>query len=503
MRPAAPLDLLTVAQMAQADRLAIAGGTPGTALMENAGRAVAEAILAHSSRRPTVVLCGPGNNGGDGWVVARRLGQAGWDVTVASLVPREALTGDAAAMAALWPGPVADLAPSALDGRTLVVDAVFGAGLARPVDGAVAAVIEACGAETWGAERRVVAIDLPSGIAGDTGAVLGAAFQADLTVTFFRKKPGHLLFPGRAHCGEVMVADIGIGAAVLDAIRPQQFENGPPLWGDAFPVLRQDGHKYQRGHTVVLAGGPLNTGAARLAARAALRVGSGLVTTVAGAEAARIVAGHQTAVMVEVVDGPEEFAALLADKRRNAVVVGPGAGLRPSIFEASRAALTSGAAVVLDADALTMAAGQADVLWAARTGPLVLTPHDGEFARVFPGLGGSRAERARAAAAASGAVVLLKGADSCIAAPDGRVAINTNAPPTLATAGSGDVLAGAIGGLLAQGMPAFEAACAGAWLHGTAAEGFGRGLIAEDLVERLPFALQTVENHLRGRGSAG
>ncbi|WP_338016706.1 NAD(P)H-hydrate dehydratase [Oleomonas cavernae] len=432
-------------------------------------------------------------------MVARRLAQAGWDVTVASLVPREALTGDAAAMAAQWTGPVAALAPSMLDGRALVVDALFGAGLARPVDGPVAAVIAACGAE-----RRVVAIDLPSGIAGDTGAVLGAAFEADLTVTFFRKKPGHLLFPGRAHCGEVLVAQIGIDRAVLDTIGPQQFENGLGLWAGAFPTLRADGHKYQRGHTLVLAGGPLNTGAARLAARAALRVGSGLVTTVAGAEAARVIAGHQTAVMVEAAEGPAEFAALLADKRRNAVVLGPGAGLHPGLFDASKAALESGAAVVLDADALTMAAGQADRLWAARRGTLVLTPHDGEFARVFPGLlGGSRAERARAAAAASGAVVLLKGADSCIAAPDGRVAINTNAPPTLATAGSGDVLAGAIGGLLAQGMPAFEAACAGAWLHGAAAEGFGRGLIAEDLVERLPLALQTAEKHLRGRGSAG
>lgn len=497
MRLPPPHELLTVAEMAQADRLTIEGGIPGPALMENAGRAVAEAILARSLPRPTVVLCGPGNNGGDGWVVARLLEQAGWDVTVATLVPVSSLRGDAAMMAAQWSGRVVDFTPAALDGRDLVVDAVFGAGLARPVDGLVAGIIGAA------AGRRVVAIDLPSGISGDSGEILGSAFRADLTVTFFRRKPGHLLYPGRDLCGEVVLADIEITSAVLPLIQPSHAENLPSLWGGAFPLLRQDGHKYQRGHTLVLAGGPLNTGAARLAARAALRAGSGLVTTVAGPEAARVIAGHQTAVMVEAIDGPAGLADLLMDRRRNAVVIGPGAGLRRDVFEASRVALQSGAAVVLDADALTMAAGQGAALWQARSGPLVLTPHDGEFARLFPLITGPRAARARAAAAESGAVVLLKGADTCIAAPDGRVAINTNAPPTMATAGAGDVLAGVIAGLLAQGMPAFEAAAAAAWLHGEAARGFGRGLIAEDLVERLPIALQSAENHLRGMGSAG
>ncbi len=491
--------LLTVAEMSLADRLTIEGGTPGLELMENAGRAVAQAIVARWHAQPTVVLCGPGNNGGDGWVVARLLAAYGFPVTVASMVGREALKGDAAAMAAKWTGAVVPLGPEALAGKSLVVDGIFGAGLARPVDETVAAVIAAAKPG-----RAVVAIDLPSGVNGDTGAVLGAAFEADLTVTFFRAKPGHFLFPGRAKAGRLVVADIGIAGERLAEIAPQHAENTPALWAASFPRLHQDGHKSDRGHAVVLAGGPLNPGAARLAARAALRTGAGLVTAVGHPTTAKVLAGHLTAVMVAAIDGPAGLARLLEDRRKNAVVIGPAAGVGDETFETSLAALKSGAAVVLDADALTSAKGRTGALWAARKGALVLTPHDGEFARVFPDLAElpSRAARARAAAKASGAVVLLKGADSCIASPDGRVAINANAPPTLATAGSGDVLAGIVAGLLAQGMPGFEAAAAACWLHGAAAEGFGRGLIAEDLVERLPIALRDAENHLQAMGQA-
>ncbi|PWR24116.1 bifunctional ADP-dependent NAD(P)H-hydrate dehydratase/NAD(P)H-hydrate epimerase [Zavarzinia compransoris] len=486
--------------MAEADRLTIAAGTPGTVLMENAGRAVFHAIVARYRPQTVAVLCGPGNNGGDGWVVARLLRDAGFDVRLASLAPAERLTGDAAAMARRWTGPVQAFTPEVLDGAGLIVDAVFGAGLARAIDGAVVGMIRAVRPG-----QAVVAVDLPSGISGETGAELGIAFTADLTVTFFRAKPGHWLYPGRARCGRLVVADIGIDAGCLDAIGPRHALNGPDLWGGAFPLLRTDGHKYDRGHTVVLAGGPLNTGAARLAARAALRCGSGLVTTVAGPEAALVVAAHQTACMVAALEGPADFARFLEDGRRNAVVVGPAAGLDEATFAAALAAVSSGAAAVLDADALTVMKGRAGEIFAARRGPLVLTPHDGEFARVFPALADlpSRAARAAAAARDSGAVVVLKGADSCIAAPDGRVAINGNAPPTLATAGSGDVLAGIVAGLMAQRMPAFEAAAAGVWLHGLAAQGAGRGMIADDLVERLPLALQHTENHLLGMGQAG
>lgn len=492
--------LLTPAEMAEADRLTIAGGTSGVDLMERAGRAVFFATVARYRPQTVAVLCGPGNNGGDGWVVARLLQAAGFEVRLASLVPVADLRGDAAVMAGRWNGPVLPFEPAVLDGAGLVIDALFGAGLARPIDGPAAAMIAAIRPD-----QAVVAIDLPSGINGETGAELGASVQAALTVTFFKAKPGHWLYPGRARCGDLVVADIGIADSVLEVIKPRHAANGPALWGTRFPLYRADGHKYDRGHTVVLSGGPLNTGAARLAARAALRTGSGLVTTVGSPAAAAVIAAHQTACMVAEIDGPAGFARFLEDRRRNAVVVGPAAGLTEATFDCALAAVSAGPATVLDADALTMMKGRAGLLFAAARGPLVLTPHDGEFARVFPALVDlpSRAARAAAAAKESGAVIVLKGADTCIAAPDGRVAINGNAPPWLATAGSGDVLCGVIAGLLAQHCPAFEAAAAAVWLHGRAAQGAGRGLIAEDLVERLPLALQDAENLLLGMGQAG
>jgi len=477
--------LLTVAEMYRADALAIAAGTPGEALMEAAGRAVADTIRRRWAGRPVAVLCGPGNNGGDGFVVARLLAADGWPVRVALLGERAALKGDAALNAGRWAGPVAPLAPAALDGCDLVVDAIFGAGLGRAPEGAAAATIAAI------AERglRCVAVDVPSGVHGDSGAVLGAAPRAEVTVTFFRRKPCHLLLPGRVHCGEVVVADIGIPDAVLDTIRPATFADEPPLWRHRFPRPAIDGHKYARGHAVVV-GGATMTGAGRLAARAALRAGAGLVTVAAPPEAVPVYAAGTAAVIVAPVAGPQALAAFLADPRRNAVLVGPGAGADPATRATTLAVLAAGRRTVIDADALTAFADDAGPLLAATAAAeCVLTPHEGEFARLFGAGGGDKPARARAAARRAGAVVLLKGADTVIAAPDGRAAINANAPPTLATAGAGDVLAGFVLGLLAQGMPAFEAACAAAWLHGAAAAAFGPGLIADDLPDLLPQAL--------------
>ncbi|MGE0747304.1 MAG: NAD(P)H-hydrate dehydratase [Rhodospirillales bacterium] len=477
--------LLTVAEMYRADSLAVAGGTPGEALMEAAGRAVADAIRRRWASRPVAVLCGPGNNGGDGFVVARLLAADGWPVRVALLGDRAALKGDAALNAGRWAGPVAPLGPSALDGCDLAVDAIFGAGLARAPDGAAAATIAAIGARNL----RCVAVDVPSGVHGDSGAVLGDAPRADVTVTFFRRKPGHLLLPGRIHCGETVVADIGIPEVVLEAIRPTTFANEPPLWRDAFPRPDAAGHKYARGHAVVV-GGATMTGAGRLAARAALRAGAGLVTVAAPPEAAPIYAAGTAAVIVAPVAGPDALAGFLADPRRNAVLVGPGAGADEATRAAALRVLAAGRRTVVDADALTAFAADAAPLFAATAATdCVLTPHEGEFARLFGRLDGDKPARARAAAARAGAVVLLKGADTVVAAPDGRAAINANAPPTLATAGAGDVLAGFVLGLLAQGMPAYEAACAAVWLHGEAAAAFGPGLIADDLPDLLPRAL--------------
>lgn len=473
--------------MAAADGLAVAAGISGAQLMEAAGRAVAEAILWRWSPCPLTVLCGPGNNGGDGFVAARYLAAAGWPVRLGLLGERSRLAGDAAHHAALWSGAVETLSSDLLDGAALVVDALFGAGLSRPVEGVARDVIEAMA----GRALPIVAVDVPSGLDGASGMMRGVAAPAALTVTFFRKKPGHLLLPGRILCGEIVLADIGIPEAALDAVAPTTHENGPALWLDAYPWPRLDAHKYRRGHALI-AGGEVMTGAARLAARAAARVGAGLVTVAAPAVAWSVYATALDHVIVQPVARPEDFVDLLADVRRNAVLLGPGGGVNSVMRHHVLAALATRRAVVLDADALTVFGDHPDALFAGIAGPCVLTPHEGEFARLFGG-GPGKLDRARAAAARSGAVVLLKGADTVVAAPDGRAVVNANAPPDLATAGSGDVLAGLVTGLLAQGLDPFRAAAAACWLHGEAASLFGPGLIADDIIETLPKALRRLK----------
>lgn len=476
--------LLTPQQMAEADRLTIAGGVAGASLMENAGRAVADAVARRWPPRPLVALCGPGNNGGDGFVAARILAGRGWPVRVALLGERAALRGDAAAAASQWPGPVEKLTSAALDGASLAIDAIFGAGLARPVEDAARDVIEELG-------RRgltVVAVDVPSGIDGASGAVRGAAPGAALTVTFFRKKPGHLLLPGRTHCGRTVLAQIGIASSVLDPIAPDTAENDPAWWLGALPRPGLASHKYTRGHALV-AGGAVMTGAARLAARGAARVGAGLVTVAAPAAVFAVYAAALTGVIVHPVAGLGDFRALLDDRRKNAALIGPGAGVGAPTRNQALAMLAAGKRTVLDADALTSFSDDPKTLFAAIRSPVVMTPHEGEFARLFDPAG-DKPERARRAARESGAVIVLKGADTVVASPDGRLAINTNAPAELATAGSGDVLAGVVLGLLAQGMEPFAAAAAAVWLHGDAASRVGAGLVAEDLVEAIAPALR-------------
>jgi ADP-dependent NAD(P)H-hydrate dehydratase / NAD(P)H-hydrate epimerase len=472
--------VLSVAEMYRADALAMAEGIGGPALMEAAGWAVARAVRRRFPPCRVAVLCGPGNNGGDGFVAARFLSRWGYRVRLALLGERAALKGDAAAMAALWRGAVEPLSPAVLERADMVVDALFGAGLARPLAGAAAEAVEAVVRQ----DLPVVAVDVPSGVEGDTGAVRGIAPRAVASVTFFRKKPGHLLLPGRLYCGAVTVADIGIPSGVLERIAPAIWENGPALWRDALVWPSPEGHKYRRGHLLIAGGGAM-TGAARLAALAARRAGAGLVSVAAPAAALPVYRGDAPGVIVlDRADWP----ALIADGRRNAVLVGPGCGVGEDTRGLVLAALAEGRAMVLDADALTAFAGRSGDLFAGLSSQVVLTPHDGEFARLFPDLSGSRLERARAAAARAGAVVLLKGADTVVAHPDGRATINGDASPWLATAGSGDVLAGIIGGLLAQGLDGFAAAAAGAWMH-AAAVPRGPGLIAEDLAAELPTVL--------------
>ena len=495
-------ELLTPKQMGEADRLTMAGGVAGATLMERAGAAVADeaARLAPSGGRVAVV-CGPGGNGGDGFVAARLLAERGYRVELELHGERAALRGDAARMAERWRGAVAPAEALDLDAADLAIDALYGAGLARDLEGSGLRRVAAINAFARSG-KPVVSVDVPSGLDGETGRARGAAVEATATVTFFRLKPGHLLLPGRILCGRLVLAEIGIAESALATIAPRAFVDAPAIWLHALPRPGAASHKYTRGAALVLSGPAHRTGAARLAARAALRVGAGLATIASPPDAVLVNAAHATAVMVAPFSGLAGFSQLLADPRRNAVLIGPGAGVGGETRDLVAAALSlpsaAPRAVALDADALTSFAGDAAGLAAliAREGrATVVTPHEGEFARLFGGRGEvvdapSKLARAQAAAKLIGATVVLKGADTVVAAPDGRAAIGYDLPPNLATAGSGDALAGFVCGLLAQGMPAFEAAAAAVWLHGAAARAFGPGLIAEDLTETLPGVLR-------------
>jgi hydroxyethylthiazole kinase-like uncharacterized protein yjeF len=489
------IELLTTEEMNRADALTVASGRPVGELMLAAGQAVRDAAAEILPEGACIyVLCGTGNNGGDGFVAARLLQESGFSVRLGMVGDPGSMGADAAAAAALWHGPVEQVSAERLGGVSLIVDALFGAGLSRDVEGSALEAVRLVNRSP----ARVLAVDVPSGVDGTSGEVRGEAVQADATITFFRLKPGHVLLPGRELCGRVRLAQIGIEPAVLDAIGSRTWLNRPSFWDGCFPVPGAGGHKYSRGHALIT-GGSTMTGAARLAARAALRTGAGLVTLGAPPAVLPIYQAALEVVIVLPMDGRGGFVDLLLDERRNVVLVGPGAGADFATRELSVLALESGRAVVLDADALTSFADEPEHLFSRirQNRNVVMTPHEGEFIRLFKGLRGlpqSKIDRARAAAQASGSVVLLKGADTVVAAPDGRAVISDNAPPWLATAGSGDVLAGIITGLLAQGMPAFEAAAAAAWMHGEAAREVGPGLIAEDL----PDALRPVLARLYG-----
>ena len=502
--PLAFPELLMPAEMSKADRFAISAGTPGIQLMERAGLAVAnEAARLTKSRGRIAILCGPGGNGGDGFVAGRLLSQRGYAAELGLLGRRDALKGDPALAAARYQGPVLDAAGVDLGRADCVIDALFGAGLARDIDGEAKAIIERINVFSH-AGGPVLAVDVPSGIDGETGKVRGAAVEATASVTFFRLKPGHLIMPGRTLAGAIRLADIGIPEAALTPIAPKTFVNAPAVWGETLPRPNAASHKYARGAALILSGSGHHTGAARLAARAALRAGAGIVSVASPPDAVAVNAAHLTAVMVAPFANVREFEALIADERRRAIALGPGAGVGARLRKLVAAALTRPAKqrmVVLDADALTSFAGEAERLATLikRGGhEAVLTPHEGEFMKLFEGAPGVRLDddklaRARAAARLTGAVVLIKGADTVVAAPDGRATIGWDLPPWLATAGSGDVLAGLITGLAAQDMAPFEAASAAVWLHGACGRAVGPGLIAEDLPDALPGVLRSLE----------
>lgn len=489
--------VLTVGQMERADHLAaqaLAGGS--FALMRAAGSAVAEALRQAFPRACGFdVLCGPGNNGGDGYAAARCLAEQGLPVAVWRLSPPK--SADAVRAAAECSCRIHALEAFEPDAGRVAVDALFGAGLSRPLE--ERALTARDGIEAAG--MTVAAVDLPSGIAGDSGTLLGQSFKAALTVTFVRKKPAHLLYPGRARCGRIVVADIGVPEGIVAAIGPKLFENGPGLWRETLPWPEDKTHKYKRGHLGVCSGGPHATGAARLAAQAGARIGAGAVTVLSPAGALAANAAHLTAIMLREVEAADDLEALIDKARLHALVLGPGFGDLDKARRFALAALCHRRAgndgaetvpLVLDADGITAFREEPDALFQAAGGGaprLVLTPHEGEFQRLFPDLAAdprlSRIAQATEAAARSGAVIVLKGPDTVIAEPSGRAAVNGNATPFLATAGSGDVLSGLCGGLLAQGMPVFEAACAAVWIHAEAGRRFGPGLTADDLPDAL------------------
>ncbi len=480
--------LLSPAEMAAVDAAAAESGMDSFGLMARAGAAVAASFLHfYPGAFRAVILCGPGNNGGDGYIAARCLEETGIDVAVFHLGDPEALKGDAARARLEWAGSSIPLAECELRQGDVIIDAIFGAGLSRDVGEVVADVI----GKIAEASLPVLAIDLPSGIDGRTGSVLGAAFRADRTVTFMTRKPGHLLLPGREYSGTVEVFDIGIPARIIRSkVVDRLAENRPERWIGSLLPPEQETHKYKRGHLAVFSGEAGKTGAARMSAMAGLKAGAGLVTIASPTEALAENAGHLTAIMLHEVNDKAALDLWLGDKRLQTFVLGPGfgAGEKARRFVAA----LRDRHLVLDADGISSFRENPNELFAlfADGAPrLVLTPHEGEFGRLFPDIAEDatmgKVDKARAAAKRANAAIIYKGADTVIASPDGRALINTNAPVWLATAGSGDVLAGIVGAMMAQGAPAFEAAAAGVYLHGEAGMRAGKGLTAEDLVSHV------------------
>lgn len=482
------MEIISANQMYEADRKTIESGVAGLKLMENAGRLVAEIICENYDFSSVAVLCGAGNNGGDGFVAAHFLKKAGKNVDVFCVSDGD-LKGDAEKAFNKYKIAAKNLNKADFSSYDVIVDAIFGIGLTRNLKSDVLKLIEKVNA----VKAIKVAVDIASGLNANTGEIMGAAFKADLTISFSRKKFGHVLMPGKEYSGEVLVADIGIDEKYILEQKINYFENTIDLWREKINYPKFSDHKYSRGHTLVLGGGIEKTGAATLASYAALRAGSGVVTIAAEKNVLPVYAAKVNSIMLREVSTQKDFESILSDERINSYVIGPGAGVDNKTKAKVLMALQAGKNCVLDADALTVFQKKPEDLFDSINNNVVITPHEGEFARIF-GSGGNKISRAEKAAKISGAVVVLKGSDTIIASPDGRVVINTNAPAYLATAGSGDVLSGIIAGLVASGTDMFSAACAGVWLHGQAANIAGCGMISEDLVYAVSDAVATLIN---------
>ena len=528
--PGFPLEVLSVNEMASADSATIKSGTKGAKLMESAGRAVAKEITQKWKKSPVIILAGPGNNGGDGFVVARLLKQKGWQVKVYLLTDVKKLKGDAKAMAQRWVksskgkinrldnDKIKEIIKNVSAKHTIIVDAIFGAGLNRSLEGIAKKLIDSLCAVRNDAQFSVVAVDVPSAISGDSGNILGkSVLSADLTVTFCRFKPAHLLLPGSAICGDICLSDIGINDETVERLGCKTFVNAPPLWFDKINWPNEFSNKYTRGHLLVV-GGERMSGAARLAAMGARRAGAGLVSIACSEDAFNIYAtASEAGTIVLPFNAIKDFKKIISDKRKNAIVIGPGGGesiAGVALKDLALAAIDSGACIVIDADGLNAFAKTPEKLFKAikaanktngTRANVVLTPHAGEFARLFPDICANpnlgKLEMATRAASISGAVVVFKGSDTVIAAPDGRVVIDSGIfgdSSWLATAGSGDVLAGMIGSVAASGgdfgNDGLLSAAQAVWMQTRASAIFGPGLVAEDIAHNLPAVWDELSN---------
>lgn len=483
-------EILSITQMKQAEDASLSGRTSSYTLMQRAGRAVADIVRERYEKQPVMVLCGSGNNGGDGFIAASELKRKKWDVTVACKLEAEYLEGDVARAAEEWGDDFETLDKVKLPEDGIIIDAIFGTGLEREITGDAQEVLFALQRSSC----SVVAVDFPSGVYADSGDCQPCTPQADLTVTFFRKKMGHILLPGRVACGDIIVSDIGMKDDVLDEIEGEiVHENDPSLgWQEDASTKAFWTHKYHHGHIAVL-GGKVLTGATVLTSLSALRIGAGLVTIAAHPDVVNVYRMASPSLMVEPLQEMARFKDHYAkDDRRNVLLIGPGAGLenegalKKIVFDAT----ASERICVLDADALSVFENDTRTFYKSLHKSCILTPHEGEFERIFPGLQGSKVDRALEASRKTGAIIVLKGADTVVASPNGKAVINTTGCGWMATAGTGDVLAGMIAGLVARKvLNLFDATCAAVWMHGKASELAGPGMISEDLSSHIPSVL--------------
>ena len=482
------INLFTSKEVKNLDELSVKHGVSLSKLMENAGNASFQVIvdriipdLSNFNNRITV-LCGPGNNGGDGFVIAKKLIEKNFDVKVCSPFNKNSFNSTALEKLEISNFDLLEVSQDLFKNSDLIIDALFGIGLNRDIDKKLIDLIDLINKE----KNYVVSIDIPSGLVTDTGEKKPTSINADHTITFQSPKPCHFLLPGKINTGELSVVDIGVPEQIFEGVKKSSniFLNTSDLWKNYFPWPKEYDHKYSRGHLLVQSGDQFSTGASRLASLSALRIGAGVVTLASSDEAALINASHLTSVMVKNISNISNFINFAKNRKVTSLLIGPGCGVTDYTKKLSLNVIELGLPVVLDADALSVFKNDPDELFSSikkYNDRVILTPHEGEFNRIFKDRKGSKLSAASDAAKLSGATIIYKGNDTVISNPDGLLAISDKSSPFLATAGSGDILAGICAGLLSQGMNSFFAACAGQWFHKKIGEIPRPGMIADDM----------------------